>query len=376
MHIIYLGIKDGGPIQSCENLISNLSDKFDFYVLTSDRDCKENRAYENVKINEWNNIGNAKVYYISPNRQNLKNFRKILNEIDYDVLYLNGFFSPVFTQKPLLLKYFRKLKNKNIILTPRGDFTGGCENKIIKKYMYIYIVKLIGLYKNITWHATSELEKQSIKEKFPKAKIYTVSNLPKKFIQKESKIEKKNNEIRMIFISRIFPKKNLKYALEILTKINKGDVSFDIYGPMEDKNYWEKCKQVIEKMPSNVKVKYCGDLEHSKISEILGKYHAFFFPTLGENYGHVIVEAMMNNCLPIISRETTPWDDYIDMLKLGTLLKNKEEFVNIINRLISINQEEFKNMLKLNNEYVLEKFDITADIKGYIELFGLGKKVK
>ena len=46
------GYKGGGPIQSCANMIENLSDKFDFYVLCADRDFKDDKPYENIKINE------------------------------------------------------------------------------------------------------------------------------------------------------------------------------------------------------------------------------------------------------------------------------------------------------------------------------------
>lgn len=108
-----------------------------------------------MKINQWNEVGHAKVYYLSPDKQDLKGFEEVINSIDYDVMYLNGFFSPIFTIRPLLLRRMGKLKKKPVILTPRGDFTGGCENKKLKKYSYIYLVKLLGLYSGLLWHATS-----------------------------------------------------------------------------------------------------------------------------------------------------------------------------------------------------------------------------
>ena len=182
-------------------------------------------------------MGHAKVYYLSPDKQDLKGFEEVINSIDYDVMYLNGFFSPIFTIRPLLLRRMGKLKKKPVILTPRGDFTGGCENKKLKKYSYIYLVKLLGLYSGLLWHATSEIEERDIKHKFAKANVFTVPNLPAKFIPKKPCISKKPSELRLVFVSRIFPKKNIKYALEVLSKITEGNVFFDIYGPMEDKSY-------------------------------------------------------------------------------------------------------------------------------------------
>ena len=359
------GYKGGGPIQSCINMVENLYNQFDFYVLCADRDYKETVSYSGVKINQWNEVGHAKVYYLSPDKQDLRGFEEAINSIDYDVMYLNGFFSPIFTIRPLILRRLGKLKEKPVILTPRGDFTGGCENKKLKKYSYIYLVKLLGLYSGLLWHATSDIEERDIKQKFEKANVFTVPNLPAKFAPKKPCIFKKTGELRLVFVSRIFPKKNIKYALEVLSKITEGNVVFDIYGPMEDKGYWAECEELVKKMPSNVKVKYCGEAEHKDVPHIFERYHAFFFPTLGENYGHVIVEAMMNNCLCILSKGVTPWDDYIAHLDIGAKLSEQEKFVESVNRVLQLDQSGIDSMLKFNNQYIAEKTDPEKDLALY-----------
>lgn len=346
------GYKGGGPIQSCFNMVENLSNDFDFYVVCADRDYKAEKPYDNVIINQWNQVGSAKVFYMSPDKQSFRGFKEILNKTEYDVLYLNGFFSPIFTIRPLLLHKLGKLKKTKIILTPRGDFTGGCENKKIKKYTYIYLMKFLGVYDNLLWHATSEIERKDILKKFSNAKVYTTPNLPAKFVEKPIITKKIKGELRLVFVSRIFPKKNIKYALEVLKEIDHGNVLFDIYGPMEDEDYWNECKKIIEKMPQNIKVNYCGEAPHNDIPHIFEQYHAFFFPTLGENYGHVIVEAMMNNCLCILSKGVTPWDNYIELLDIGAFLNQKEKFVSIINNLIELDDEEFRKAVGKNNLYI------------------------
>lgn len=364
------GYKGGGPIQSCINMVENLYEQFDFYVLCADRDYKETAPYNGVKINQWNDVGHAKVYYLSPEKQNLKGFEKIINSIDYDVMYLNGFFSPIFTICPLVLRRMGRLKRKPVILTPRGDFTGGCENKKIKKYSYIYLAKFLELYKGLFWHATSNIEERDINQKFKNADVVTAPNLPAKYVPKRVSINKKPGKLRLVFVSRIFPKKNIKYALEVLTQITEGNIIFDIYGPMEDRSYWNECKGVISKMPKNVRVKYCGEAEHKDIPHIFEQYHAFFFPTLGENYGHVIVEAMTNNCLCILSKGVTPWDDYIEYLDIGAKLSSKKKFVEIINRLIKLNQSEINKMLEFNNRYIAQKTEPAEILKLYQKMLG------
>lgn len=363
------GYKGGGPIQSCVNMIENMANEYQFYVLTGDRDFKSDEPYENIKINQWNRVGAAKVFYMSPDKQNIKDFKRILESIEFDILYLNGFFSPIFTIKPLILGKLGFLKGKKIILTPRGDFTGGCENKKLKKYTYIYLCKIIGLYNNLLWHATSELEEKDIKRKFKKAEVFTVSNLSAKYIVKEKLLEKKSGDLKLVFISRIFPKKNLKFALEILKEIKQGEILFDIYGPMEDEQYWEECKNIINKMPANVKVEYKGEVEHSEIENIFSQYHAFLFPTLGENYGHVIVESMMAGCLLLIS-DTTPWRNLKEKnIGWDISLSNSNGFKDSIKEMINMNQHDFNIKRKRLEQYVCKISNNSDDIKIYENVF-------
>lgn len=365
------GYKGGGPIQSCVNMIENLSNKFEFYVLTADRDFKSKVQYENIKINDWNQVGVANVFYMSPDRQTIKGFNEIFNSLDFDIMYLNGFFSPIFTIKPLILKWLGKLKGKKIILTPRGDFTGGCENKKLKKYLYIYFSKLVGLYSGLIWHATSELEEKDIKDKFTKVEVVTVPNLSAKYNPKERKLEKISGELKLIFVSRIFPKKNLKFALEILKEIRKGSIIFDIYGPMEDKEYWEECKIIIEDMPSNITVNYNGEVEHYEIENIFGNYHAFLFPTLGENYGHVIVESIMARCILILS-DTTPWRQ-LKKLNIGwdISLNEKKEFCEKIKELIELDNIAYQEKIKSLTNYAIKISNNSYEVKKYEDMFNI-----
>ena len=109
---------------------------------------------------------------------------------------------------------------------------------------------------------------------------------------------------------------------------------------------------------------------HKDIPHVFEQYHAFFFPTLGENYGHVIVEAMMNNCLCILSKGVTPWDDYIDALGIGAPLAEQREFEEIVERLLDADQQCIDEMLKFNNNYIAEKTDPGKDLIGYRKMLG------
>src|SRR5437763_11925081 len=116
---------------------------------------------------------------------------------------------------------------------------------------------------------------------------------------------KRTGEVSFVFVSRVSPMKNLLAAIEMLSAL-PGEVLFDIYGPVDDQAYFLRCRQAAAKLPPNVKVCFKGPLPHEEAQAKFAEYHFFLFPTLGENFGHVIVEALAAGCPLIISTET-PW---------------------------------------------------------------------
>jgi glycosyltransferase involved in cell wall biosynthesis len=53
-------------------------------------------------------------------------------------------------------------------------------------------------------------------------------------------------------------------------------------------------------------VAYRGEIAPETVSGTLTQYHALLFPTHGENFGHVVLEAWRSGCVVILS-DQTPW---------------------------------------------------------------------
>lgn len=357
------GFKGGGPIKSIANIVEHLGEEFIFKIVTSDRDLGDNKPYENVKVDSWIKVGSAQVIYLSPKNQTIIGIKNIINNIEYDAMYLTGYFSPKFTLIPLILRRFKLIENKKIILAPRGDFSkGALENKKNKKDIFIRMSRRMNLYNDIYWHATTEFEKRDI-EKVIKdnQKIYIANNLPKKdLIRYENISEKKKGELSCVFISRISPKKNITYALDVLKDIEGVNIKYDIYGPIEDNQYWEQCLEKINNLPSNIEVNYKGELNPDEVSKVFSKYNSFLFPTMGENFGHAILEALSGGCSLIISNET-PWRE-LEKIKIGfdIDLNDKEKFKNSIERYANLSKEDFDQIVK-NVKCYLDRFLIESE---------------
>lgn len=339
------GYKAGGPIRTIANIIDRLGDELEFKVVTADRDLHDTKAYPGIVIDGFNRLGKADVYYASPRTLSLKDFRKIINSIEFDIIYMNSFFSPPFTIKPLLLRKLRLIPTKPLILAPRGEFSSGALGlKSLKKRAYRLMAKALGLYRGITWQASSVYEEADIHQWFGKhVPVVVAPDLPPVLHSVDElppKNEKDTGRLKILFLSRISQMKNLKGALKILNVL-EGKIQFNIYGAKEDKNYWLACQKIINSLPENIQVRYCGSVAHDKVGAVMREHDIFFLPTFGENFGHVILEALCVGC-PVLISDRTPWRD-LESKKVGwdLPLEQPERFHAVLQKCVDMSHEDY-----------------------------------
>ncbi|GAB3663647.1 hypothetical protein GCM10028791_39110 [Echinicola sediminis] len=302
------GTRSGGPVRSYANLIAHLEEEFHFKVITRDTDYCEEVPYPNIQANAWNPISpNTDVYYISKEELNGKTIKKLIQTTEHDTLYINGVYSRFFSILPL--RYADK-KNKKVIVAARGMLNPQAFSvKAKRKRLFLNIAKYLGLYKNTYFHATNEEEKEYISSINNKIKVLVAPNLPRKTVQQKSESKPCLEEgIKLVSIGRISVEKGTLKLLQSLAGINATGkkVALDLYGPIYDEAYWEKCKQIITQLPSMVRVNYKGAVESELIPEILKSYHFFTLFSEGENFGHAILEGLSAGC-PVIISQNTPW---------------------------------------------------------------------
>ena len=338
------GYKSGGPVRTISNILNLLSKDYNFLIITNDKDLLENKPYENIKVDQWTTTPNCKVYYKSNKNKRLPT---IIKSANFDQYYLNSLFSFNFSIKIMLFYRMRLIPQKPILLAPRGELSlGALSIKPFKKKIFLAIVKSLNLYKNITWHASSKFESDDIKRVFGKnINIKIALDLPNLNLPVISKSahKKVKGKLKILFISLISPKKNLKFAIDVLNKV-EGDFIFDIYGPIKDKKYWRKCLNAVN---PNLKDKftYKGIIPNDQIHTIYPNYELFFFPTLSENYGHVIYESLFYGC-PVLCSGTTPWHK-LDEFNAGWNidLSKSSEFLNKISELINYDAEQYEKFI-------------------------------
>ena len=372
------GYKSGGPVRSIANMVEQLGDDFEFKIVTSDRDWVDTSQYSDIKLNAWNDVGRAQVFYLSPEQQSFRFIARLLTATHYDLIYLNSYFDFVFTQKVLWARKLGFTSRRPVIIAPRGEFSPGAfAIKYTKKYTYVLFTAFLKLYKNVIWHASTGIEEIDIRLKVGGRKsshndiqIMLASDIASVIppISQPPDAANENDALRVVFVSRITPKKNLDFALQVLADVNNL-VYFDIYGPIGEQEYWQYCNILIKNLPSNVIVEYKGVLPHDHVVNIFETHDLFFFPTHGENYGHVIIEALQAGT-PILISDETPWQNLQERgVGWDLALENKIGFVSKIEMLANMSAKDRCDMRMRVREFALEHSSDTDILTANRELF-------
>lgn len=363
------GYKDGGPVRSIKNLVDRLGKEYDFRILTTDRDHGDIRPYPDITVRDWNRVGAAKVYYVEPGGFDAATVEKLAAEAE--LVYLCGCFND-YARTTLKLKKQGRIKCR-VVLASMGLFSPGAFRiKYPKKKAYMILLKRIGYFKNVEWSATNKEEAEDIRREVGRdAVCYIAEDLPRKPEEIEHITETDIGSLRVVFLSRISRKKNLYFAAKVLAQV-KGKSVFDIYGNMEDASYWKECETELKKLPENVKWSYKGEADAEQVMRIFAMYDIFLFPTMAENYGHVIFEAMAGGCVPIIS-DKTPWTKE-KMGYCGEAVKLDEEdalkhFAETVQKYVEMTrqekQEAAEKCIAFAKEYRAEEAE-----EQYREMFG------
>ena len=354
----YPGFRSGGPQRTVMNIADAFGDKNNIYILTQNRDMGCFESYD-VVTHKWIRVGNANVMYLPPKDYNIKSIKKY--STDFGTVYSCGLFCNC-TISAILLHKFNK--SHKLYVAPMGVFSkAAISSKALKKRVFLFVFKHLGLFKNITWSFTSEMELEDAKATLGNTiKEYIIAeDLPRKvdFDAQIAKIQNYKNQendiLKLVFLSRVSPQKNLEYCAQVLNCIADKEIVFDVYGTAENEEYWDKCRKMLESLPKNIHYRYCGEVNSEKVIDVLSNYDAFFFPTKGENYGHVIYEALAAGCVPVIS-DRTPWLD-LEENGCGYVLplEDQDAFVGTIKGLSGIRAEEMLDEMTIKAvEYARE----------------------
>jgi glycosyltransferase involved in cell wall biosynthesis len=303
----------GGPIMSvsqlCENLQSN-GDEVTVYTTTA------NGSEElNVPAGKEQNVNGVRVFYFKRLTKDHSHFSpELLKTLwnkhrSYDVIHVHSWWNLVSILSVLVCW----LRGRKVIVSPRGmlsDYTYQTNHSLMKKIIHGTIGNF--LLKRVKFHATSEDEKRELKKMFPSASVTVIPNFVK--LSDHTFTKKQNDLFKLIFLSRIDPKKGLELLFDSLkdTRIN---YRLYIAGTGENE-YVEKLKNNVNNSPLAGNIEWMGNVQGEEKFRLLNECDLLILPSYNENFANVVIESLSVGT-PVLISENVGLADYVEENDFG-----------------------------------------------------------
>ena len=329
----------GGSIRALTHMVERLGDRCEFWVLTRDRDRHTSR-FPGIEVDRWVGHGGARVFYRStPHRA--AGIRQAVTDSSPDVLFLNSVFARG-TRITLALRRLGLLRTP-VVIAAEGELSpGALAQKPGRKHAFLRVATTLRFFDDVYWIARDPLEAVHIRTMFGASiRLALVPYLnPLDEDAPRSRICKDAGSVRLLYLSRITPKKNLHFLLAALRDMS-GAVDLDVVGPVDDQEYWASCLRLIDTLPPEVRARYHGECVPEKVAEWMSAAHVMVLPTLGENYGFVILEALAA-ARPALISDLTPWRDLEEAAAGWVVPLNQERWRSALQRIVAMTDEEYQ----------------------------------
>jgi glycosyltransferase involved in cell wall biosynthesis len=362
--------KAGGPVRSMVNLAERLGGGVDFHIVTGDRDYTATAPDMGLATDRWTALESGeRVWYASPAGRSIRQWRALLSERAWDAVYINGMWSRWSSLLPLLL--LRGTKQRRIVAV-RGMLAGGVMvQKGWMKRLVLLSLRASGCMKGVEFQATNPDEVEDVRRWFGgRATVHMLPNMGRRLAEVAAvPITKQPGVLRLVSVGRIAAEKNTLYAIERLNGL-AGDIRLDLYGAIYDMAYWSRCQGAIGRLPPNVQVQWHGELPPGQVSGVFAAAHAVFMPSVGENFGHSMLEALSVG-RPLLISDRTPWKD-LERRQAGwdLPLDRPDRFNAVLLELVAMDRDRYNELTRGAFLLACDALDQEATRERYRSLFG------
>jgi glycosyltransferase involved in cell wall biosynthesis len=299
----------GGALKSVAAIVSQAPGAYDASVITADRDLGERETLD-VVGNTPLRWGDATVYYASHSFRHRVRAFKYAHSFKPQIVYTNSFFDPAFSILPLVMWRLGLVRSQHFVIAPRGEFGPGALNiKRVKKSLLILAYRLFLGSRRVTWHASSPDEAANIRGQVGLSAQIIVREDNTALPPTAALPTQPGPGLRAVVIGRVVPVKGIEELLQALAGVSL-PVVLDIYGPEEDRVYAQRCRRLAAELPAHISANFRGAIPSTEVATTLRTYDLMLLPSRGENFSHVVAEALSVS-LPVMCADVTPWSSYI-----------------------------------------------------------------
>ena len=280
----------------------------------------------------------------------LSKFANSLTKDSCDLIHLQHIWTPYIH---VMARASRKAGIPYLI-TPRGMLEPWIMNRHHwKKVLAMTLYQRRDIRQASALHATCEMEKNNIRSLGFNNPIEIIPNG-----LDLSKVPTERTEFgsrKIVFLSRIHPKKGIELLLEAWKRLNRRGWRLDIAGD-GDPAYITQLEETIknEKIEG---VQYVGPQYETDKWRFLKSGDLFILPSYSENFGIVVAEALATG-IPVITTTGTPWQE-LQTNNCGWWIDlSVDQLVTTLDEAMHTDPEQLHQMGQRGRRLIHEKYDI------------------
>lgn len=289
-----------------------------------------------------------------------------LSNKNINLIHLQHIWNP-YIQVMAFWAYRKKIP---YIITPRGMLEPWImANNPWKKKIAMFLYQKKAIQRATHIHATAQMESDNIKAL---GFNNPITIIPNGIDLTEITGNKINYGTRkMVFLSRIHPKKGIEILLEAWRNCNTGSWILEIAGN-GDENYIETLKVLAQDLNN---VHFVGAKYGQDKWDFLKSADFLVLPTHSENFGIVIAEALAIG-VPVITTQGTPWED-LETYQCGWWIElSVKNLENTLTKAFNTPIIQLGAMGNNGRKLIKEKYDIKAIGSKMVDLYNTISETK
>ena len=321
----------GGPTKAIKTIVEEqLSQGLEVHILTTNYGLKA-KAAEALESQLPITILKANLYLdISPGmvlwlQKKLRSF---------DLVHIHSFFS-----FPCIVgAYLAQRQNKPYIIRPCGALDTWCmEQRSLKKSLFLKVLGSDLLNSAAALHVTSKLEGQAASKLEIRSTQYCIPlgfDIANGSDENRDVSQTPKDFLTFLFLARLHPKKNLEGTLESFARVQTSTSGSRLLiagdGP---EDYVRQLKAKAEELNIFEQCEFLGHVSGADKQRAYDESDVYLLPSMGENFGISVVEAM-DQGLPVIISDEVGVESAVSEYRAGLVVpaRNNDALVSAMER--------------------------------------------
>jgi len=230
---------------------------------------------------------------------------------DADVVHLHQVWLPA----NVYLSKLADQLNTPVVLSPHGMLDNwSLRQKRLKKRAFLALYRRHFRKRISLFHCTAEAEKQQLTKNLgvdaDHVAVVPLFIDPNLLSRPSNRIHDDSTRSSIAFLSRVHPKKGLEILIEAMGLIKSRGIetTLRIAGP-GDQRYVNRLKDLVRRLGLEDRIRFEGMIRGDDKLAFLDRSSVFVLPTHQENFGLVLIEAMLRGVPTITTRGTDIWKE-------------------------------------------------------------------